>query len=114
MLKSKLKFIFLTLLTLSLTNPVWGKGKLPEFYPSTFSNEGIFQKVENGGNTLIINATAYKVGNDTKVHTLNNNIVSINSLRKGMELGFTLADPYAKRKVVTEIWILPKDTVELD
>jgi len=114
---SKLKLIFLALLVLlvlCLANSAWSKGKLPEFYPRTFSNEGILQKTEDGGNTLIINATAYKVGHNMKVHTMNNNFASKNSLQKDMEIGFTLHDPTAKRKVITEIWVLPKGTVELD
>lgn len=111
---SKLKFIFLALLALGLANPAWCKGVLPEYYPNTFNNEGILQNIEDGGNTLIINATAYKVGHNMKVHTLNNKFSSINSLQKEMELGFIFSDPSAKRKTITEIWVLPKGTVELD
>ena len=111
---SKLKFIFIALLALGLANPAWCKGVLPEYYPNTFNNEGILQNIEDGGNTLIINATAYKVGHNMKVHTRSNQFASKNTLQKGMELGFTLSDPSAKRKIVTEIWVLPKGTVELD
>lgn len=111
---SKIKFVLLIVFLLGLSTSVWCKGVLPEYYPNFFSNEGLLQEVEDGGSTLIINATAYKVGHNMKVHTRYNSFASRNSLQKGMELGFTLNDPSAKRKVVTEIWVLPKGSVELD
>ncbi|MEJ2114542.1 MAG: hypothetical protein P8X88_00405 [Gammaproteobacteria bacterium] len=111
---SRIKIVLGIILFLGITNPVWCRGALPEFYPGSFENEGILQKIKNGGGTLIINATAYDIGGNAKVHALNNNFASVNTLRKDMELGFILNDAASKRKVITEIWILPKGYVELD
>ena len=111
---SRIKIILWIVLSLGIINPVWCRDVLPEFYPSTFENEGILQKVKDGGDTLVINATAYNIGDNAKVHALNNNFASINTLRKDMELGFIIKDAASKRKVITEIWILPNGYVELD
>ena len=48
------------------------------------------------------------------VHALNNNFASKKVLRKGMDVGFHFSNDASKRKVISEIWILPEGYAEVD
>jgi hypothetical protein len=104
---------FLCLATLLFVTQVWSKGDLPDYYPQHFDKAGVFQDIDSDGR-VIINATAYTLGSNAVVHTLRDEYGSINNLRDDMELGFNMHNPSSKRKVITEIWILPNGSIELD
>ena len=96
-------FLFIT-----LTATCWTAGKFTTYYPSQFEHEGILHEVKQ--NKLIINATAYWLMDNVVVHTLNSQFGSLHDLQKNMDIAFSLDD----EKAISEIWILPEGTVELD
>lgn len=104
----KMKTILLLVILFTTTGLCWSASNLPEYYPKRFENEGILHEVKH--NKVIINATAYQLVDNVIVHTLSTQYGSLNNLRKDMDIAFRLMDT----RVITEIWILPKGSVELE
>jgi hypothetical protein len=87
---------------------------LPDYYPSRFDQKGILQKLNSRGYRLIINATAYTLAPNVRVHTLETQFGTIHSLCENLPIGFNLRSNVNGKRKITEIWVLPNGAVKLD
>ena len=112
--------IFLAIAIALTANLAWsseysrshGISGLPDYYSKSFQEQGIFQGFERSGGTVLISARRYKLSNNIKVHTLNTEFASANSLRSGKDVAFQTDGSVGKTRIITEIWILPEGTAK--
>lgn len=80
--------------------------ELPSYYPDNIPHSGMVGSVSN--NTIIIDASAYRLDSNVRVHTLSTLFGSTRSLSENTPIGFTKASDRSGNSVITEIWILPE------
>jgi hypothetical protein len=85
---------------------------LPMYYPASFDQTGIV--AQTGGGKIIIDASAFAIDSNVRVHTPTTQFSSMGSVSGGTEVGFNIDRKQpGNRKKITEIWVLPKGTVIL-
>jgi hypothetical protein len=76
-------------------------------YPKTFAIFGAYSGIDTRAQTISINDREYRYDVNVKVHGKTSNILTINSLQRGMTLG---ANQLAgKNTPIVEIWVLPSN-----
>jgi hypothetical protein len=84
---------------------------LPAYYPPGFDQTGIVNGASRG--QLIIDASAFSVDSNVRVHTPDTEFGSMGSVGNGTEIGFNIKNRPNGGKQITEIWVLPEGTVVL-
>lgn len=81
---------------------------LPEYYPETFQTRGVIDRINIKSGEIVVNDNLARLSNNAKVHNLNTEFSTVQTLRKGMKIGFVMNSINGKR-FVTEIWVLPNN-----
>lgn len=79
---------------------------LPHYYPDDIPYSGTVSRVSD--NTIIVNASAYRLDPNVRVHTLSTSFGSIRSLSNSTPIGFTKTSDRSGNRVITEIWVMPE------
>ena len=79
---------------------------LPSYYPDNIPYSGMVGSISD--NTIIIDASAYRLDPNVRVHTLSTSFGSIRTLSGSTPVGFTKSSDRSGNSVVTEIWVLPE------
>lgn len=79
---------------------------LPKYYPDTFSMSGTINRIDIKRGDIIVSDLFLKLSMNVKVHSLNTEFSSVQTLRNGMNIGFEM-NSINGRSHVAEIWILP-------
>lgn len=82
---------------------------LPSHYPDNFQRLGVLTKIRDRHDWLV-NGISIKVSQNVLVHSLESKFSSLYSVKQGMELGYRLNS----RREISEIWLLPAGTVDLN
>lgn len=85
---------------------------LPSYYPASFQKTGVIRDVGTD-DTLVISGIKYQISPQTKIHTVDSQFASSWSLKTDAEVGFSFATDDAKKRNISEIWLLPKGSVAL-
>lgn len=93
----------LMLLSLSLSVSA---ATLPAYYPETFQMHGTVDRIDIKRGEIVINDMFWSLSMNVKVHSLTTEFSSIQTLRLGMNIGFSMNTVNGKNQVA-EIWILP-------
>ncbi len=86
-----------------------GATALPDYYPQAFRFTGTLQLIDPSRDIIVVADTQMSIPGNLKVHTLNTQYGTINSLRPGMKVGAALGVSRNGRPIITEIWVLPDD-----
>ena len=86
---------------------------LPAYYPSQYQHMGKISQIESS-NSIIINGLRYRIASYAKVHTKATKYATLGSLRVGHEVGFTATTGYNNSRKITELWVLPDGSVDLN
>lgn len=93
---------------LNIGNTSAADTNLPSYYPSSFQHEGFLREISGDG-TLMISGIQYNLSPNVLIHSLTTEHSSRFALNEGQEVGFTAS---RDTRVITELWILPKDSVK--
>ncbi|HHH35270.1 MAG TPA: hypothetical protein ENK48_00400 [Gammaproteobacteria bacterium] len=83
--------------------------KLPDYYPENFILSGQLNRIDPSRDIIVIGDLQLALPGNVKVHTLNTEFGTVNSLRPGMKVGATFATRPGSAPAVSEIWVLPPD-----
>lgn len=110
-----MKRIRLTLILCGLiaTSNTMGADTLPGYYPKVFSVSGAFGGIDTAQQQIIINDTPFFFDTNVKVHTPDSQFSTLRSLHSGMKVGAKTITNQAKKELITEIWVLPKDHLSI-
>jgi len=104
-----IKTRILVALVLNLLAGVASAAGLPKYYPEAFEYMGMLQRLNVEQGTAVINGTSFRLSNNLQVHTLDSQFGTVHSLKTRLPVGCkTVRDPTGRR-LITEIWLLPKD-----
>ncbi len=79
---------------------------LPGYYPEEFARTGMIDHIDIKNGKIVINDMTWKFLMNVKVHSLNTEFSSVQTLRNGMKVGFTMSSMNGTNQVA-EIWVLP-------
>ncbi len=82
---------------------------LPSYYPPAFRFTGTLQRIDASRNIIVVGDTLMQIPANLKVHTLNTEFGTINSLRPGVKIGAVLSMTRHGKPQISEIWVLPDD-----
>jgi len=74
---------------------------------------GIVGKVDLSERSIVISGNKHFYGIDIKVHSKDSGTTSVSALSKSTLIGFSATKDAAKRRILQEIWILPKLTLNI-
>ncbi len=95
--------IVLMLLSLSVS-----ASTLPGYYPDKFPATGTINRIDIKRGEIVLNDSLLKISNNAKVHNLNTEFSTVQTLRSRMNIGFSVTSINGK-PLVTEIWVLPNN-----
>ncbi len=95
--------VVLMLLSLSVS-----ASTLPEYYPDEFPATGTIDRIDIKRGEIGINDSLFKISNNVKVHNLNTEFSTVQTLRARMKIGFLVISINGK-PLVSEIWVLPNN-----
>lgn len=78
--------------------------KLPAYYPATFDNIGVVDRIGAKRDSIVIGDVFFRLSTQALVHGLRSQKVTLGWVEQGTRLGFSTAGDF-----ITEIWILPND-----
>lgn len=81
---------------------------LPDYYPKVISMSGTIDRIDIKRGEIVVNDMPWRLSMNAKVHSLITEFSSIQTLRRGMKVGFEMSSINGKIQVA-EIWILPDD-----
>ncbi len=80
--------------------------ELPKHYPESFQRFGGIDEI--GKDFIVINDMEFSLKSSTQVHTPHTRFSTLNTLKKGLLVGYATTGKRGATKEITEIWILPK------
>lgn len=106
----KIKFLTsITIMLCLLTSIAFADTKLPKHYPLSFEISGTITNIYKKRRIIVLDKADYSVHPVYDIYTLRNKSkTTLYSLKPGMKIGGKFS-VYNGKRVLTEIWILPKN-----